>query len=82
MRKDAAAGYELTRLRSTRARDVVEKTGVSASGKGVKVGVSTPGTGTANGGDKLLTKAPSKKKGKGRAEVEIVCACFHQMCVT
>ena len=62
MMQDAAEGFE-SRLRSTRGRDSGVRTGVSASGKGVKVG--TAKVGAAPG-------PPSKKKGKSKADGDIV----------
>jgi len=59
MMRDAADGFE-SRLRPSRGKDT-EKTGVSASGKGVKVG--TAKVGTAGG---------PKKKSKGKVDVEVV----------
>ena len=64
MMQDAADGFE-SRLRPSSVRNPVVRTGVSASGKGVKVG--TMGVGTMAG---------PKKKGKGKGEAEVVCCIF------
>jgi hypothetical protein len=64
LRRDAGTAFESTRLRPTRARNEIVKNGVSASGKGVKVAGPSKPAGPV---------VPSKKKGKGRAEPEIVC---------
>lgn len=56
--RDAAEGFE-SRLRPTRGRDVGVRTGVSASGKGVKVG----------GAIKLGPIQGKKKRTRGEPEV-------------
>jgi len=60
MMREAADGFD-SRLRPTRGRDSGVRTGVSASGKGVKVGTA-----------KVGTVAGPKKKPKGKAEVDVV----------
>ncbi|KAK6910768.1 hypothetical protein I203_104800 [Kwoniella mangroviensis CBS 8507] len=88
IRKEAAAGFE-SRLRSRAApgqrRDGGERTGVSASGKDVRVG-GTPrtadkannsgaGNGTATG-----QGTGGKKKGKGKADVDVPNQDFCSAC--
>jgi hypothetical protein len=63
--RDAAEGFE-SRLRPTRGRDVGVRTGVSASGKGVKVG----------GAIKLGTTQGKKKRTRGEPEVVSGTATF------
>ncbi|WRT68508.1 uncharacterized protein IL334_005484 [Kwoniella shivajii] len=75
IRRDAAAGFE-SRLRSRLPRrDGGERTGVSASGKDVRVG------GTARTAEKAPVVIPAgKKKGKGKADVEIPNQDFCSAC--
>ncbi|WWC63404.1 uncharacterized protein I303_106004 [Kwoniella dejecticola CBS 10117] len=83
IRKEAAAGFE-SRLRSRtvlagQRRDGGERTGVSASGKDVRVG------GTARTSEKTTnantpTTIAAKKKGKGKADVEIPNQDFCSAC--
>ena len=60
MMREVADGSD-SRLRPTRGRDTVMGAGVSASGKGVKVGAPKSGTTVA-----------SKKKGKSKVEGDVV----------
>nr|XP_031864042.1 uncharacterized protein CI109_000686 [Kwoniella shandongensis]KAA5531114.1 hypothetical protein CI109_000686 [Kwoniella shandongensis] len=72
LRREAAAGFE-SRLRSrgVQKRDGGERTGVSASGKDVRVGGSSRATAQNNVVAAVAASGSSKKKGKAKAEVEV-----------
>lgn len=61
MMREAAEGLE-SRLRPSRDQDSGVRTGVSASGKGVKVGMARGGT----------SAGPKKGKVKGKGEGDVV----------
>ncbi|KAK8854692.1 hypothetical protein IAR55_003431 [Kwoniella newhampshirensis] len=81
IRREAAAGFE-SRLRSrgTQKRDGGERTGVSASGKDVRVGGSSRATAQNSVVAAVAASGPSKKKGKAKADVEVPNQDFCSAC--
>nr|XP_019011568.1 uncharacterized protein I206_03668 [Kwoniella pini CBS 10737]OCF50349.1 hypothetical protein I206_03668 [Kwoniella pini CBS 10737] len=88
IRKEAVAGFE-SRLRSRavlagQRRDGGERTGVSASGKDVRVGgtarTSEKATNASTSNASAAAASNNKKKGKGKADVDIPNQDFCSAC--